>query len=149
MKKDKPEINMRKKDNGLLTEADRFAEEFKKDKEAKAAYREDQYLGDVETEGKFVELYCRDNQYVDGDRVKIIVNGEVIVKNLMLEGNYHPLLVDLKSGFNTVEFEALNQGTSGPNTAELKVYGEDGTLLVNKIWNLLTGAKASVMVIKK
>ncbi|WBL27197.1 hypothetical protein [Zunongwangia sp. HGR-M22] len=149
MKKEQPKVNMRIEDNGLLSEGDRVAKEWEKDKEAKAEYRKDQYLGDVKTEGKFVELYCRDHQYVDGDRVKITVNGEVIYKNFLLTGGYKPILVTLQSGFNTIEFEALNQGTSGPNTAQLKVFGEDGKQLVGQEWNLLTGAKASLMVIKQ
>ena len=38
----------------------------------------DQYLGDVKTTSKFVGIVCRDHEYVDGDRVKIYLNGEVI-----------------------------------------------------------------------
>ena len=125
MKKEEPKINMRQDKNGLLTEGDRVAAEWKADKKAKEEYANDQYLGDVKTTGKFVELYCRDHEFVDGDRVKITVNGEVIYKNLPLTGSYKPILVTLQSGFNTIEFEALNQGLSGPNTAMLIVFGED------------------------
>ncbi|MFC6860987.1 hypothetical protein [Zunongwangia atlantica] len=149
MKKEERKINMRQDKNGLLTEGDRVAAEWKADKKAKEEYANDQYLGDVKTTGKFVELYCRDHEFVDGDRVKITVNGEVIYKNLALTGSYKPILVTLQSGFNTIEFEALNQGLSGPNTAMLKVFGEDGQQLVSKEWNLLTGAKASLMVVKQ
>ncbi len=112
MKKEERKINMRQDKNGLLTEGDRVAAEWKADKKAKEEYANDQYLGDVKTTGKFVELYCRDHEFVDGDR-------------------------------------ALNQGLSGPNTAMLKVFGEDGQQLVSKEWNLLTGAKASLMVVKQ
>ena len=149
MKKEEPKINMRQDKNGLLTEGDRVAAEWKADKKSKEEYAKDQYLGDVKTNGKFVELYCRDHEFVDGDRVKITVNGEVIFKNLALTGSYKPILVTLQSGFNTIEFEALNQGLSGPNTAMLKVFGEDGQQLVSKEWNLLTGARASLMVVKQ
>ena len=149
MKKEERKINMRQDKNGLLTEGDRVAAEWKEDKKAKEEYAKDQYLGDVKTTGKFVELYCRDHEFVDGDRVKITVNGEVIFKNLALTGSYKPILVTLQSGFKTIEFEALNQGLSGPNTAMLKVFGENGKQLVSKEWNLLTGARASLMVVKQ
>jgi hypothetical protein len=31
--------------------------------------------------------------------------------------------------FNKIDFEALNQGSSGPNTAEFKVYDDKGSLI--------------------
>ena len=37
--------------------------------------------------------------------------------------------LDLKNGFNVVDFVALNQGTSGPNTAEIIVYDDQGKLI--------------------
>lgn len=137
-------------DNGLKTYIE---EDFKpkafEDNGMKNAHKKDQYLGDFKTSGKFVELYCRDHQYVDGDKVRIIVNGEVVHNSVTLGGGYSPILVKLKSGFNHIEFEALNQGTSGPNTAELRVFDENGIELAKKEWNLLTGAKASIIVVKQ
>ncbi|MFT7157938.1 MAG: hypothetical protein ACI8Q1_002963, partial [Parvicella sp.] len=46
-------------------------------------------------------------------------------------------------------FEALNQGDSGPNTAELHVYDDKGMLVSAHEWNLLTGNKASIIVYKQ
>lgn len=137
-------------DNGLLDyKEENFKPKAFKDKEAKDAYKKDQYLGDFKTSGKFVEVYCRDHEFVDGDRVRIYVNGEEIYNNLVLGGGYSPILVKLKDGFNTIEFEALNQGMSGPNTAELKVFDDNGKPVTQNEWNLLTGAKASVIIIKE
>lgn len=148
LQKDKPkEIDFRQTNDELLTAGDVVEKKWKKDNDIKNAHKEDQYLGDFSTTGKFVELYARDHQYVDGDKVKIIVNG-VEIRSITLGAGYHPILVKLESGFNNIEFEALNQGTSGPNTAELKVLDEDGKLVTTKIWNLLTGAKASLIVVK-
>ena len=120
-----------------------------KDKDVKESYRSDQYLGDYKTGGKFVEVYCRDHEYVDGDKVRVYVNGEVVQSSISLGAGYSPILVKLKNGFNNIEFEALNQGTSGPNTAELRVLDENGQELTLKEWNLLTGAKASIIVVKQ
>ena len=137
-------------DNGLMTyELENFTPKaFKKDKEAKEEYRQDQYLGDYLTTGNFVELYCRDHEYVDGDKVRVYVNGEMIQASIGLGGNYTPILVKLNRGFNTIEFEALNQGTSGPNTAELRIFDDKGNPLAQKEWNLLTGAIARIVVVK-
>ncbi len=144
----KEELNMRT-GNDLLTAADFIEKKWTEDKKASQEYAEDQYLGDFKTNGNFVEIYCRDYQYVDGDRVRVYVNGKVAHPGILLQASFTPVLVTLESGFNTVEFEALNQGTSGPNTASFKVIGEDGKMITSSEWNLLTGAKASMIVVKE
>lgn len=145
-----PSFSMRT-DNGLMTfkPKDFAPKAFTKDKEIKAEYRKDQYLGDLKTGGGFVELYCRDHEYVDGDRIRIYVNGEMIHNNIALGAGYHPILVRLNMGFNSIEFEALNQGTSGPNTAELRIFDENGMEMAKKEWNLMTGGKANLIVVKQ
>ena len=144
----KEELNMRT-GNDLLTAGDFIEKKWTEDKKAKEEYANDQYLGDFKTNGNFVEIYCRDYQYVDGDRVRVFVNGKMVHSSILLQANYTPVLVSLESGFNTVEFEALNQGTSGPNTAAIKVIGEDGKMITSSEWNLLTGAKASLIIVKE
>lgn len=109
----------------------------------------DQYLGDFKTNAKFVGIVCRDHEYVDGDRVKIYVNGQVIEYNMLLSGAFKGVNVDLAEGFNRLEFEALNQGSSGPNTAQIVVTDESGKVLHNNRWNLSTGSKASLIVVKE
>ena len=109
----------------------------------------DQYLGDFKTKGKFVGVVARDHEYVDGDRVKIYVNGEVVEFNMMLSGSFKGVNVDLKEGFNRIDFEALNQGSSGPNTAQIVVTDDEGNIIHNNRWNLSTGSKASLIVVKE
>ena len=149
LKEKEKTIDFRETPHDMETAGDVVAKKWKKDAEAKAEYKNDQYLGDIKTGGKFVEVYCRDHQSVDGDKVRILVNGKVVENSVTLTGGYTPILVVLEEGFNNIEFEALNQGASGPNTAELKVLDEDGKLVVAKEWNLLTGAKASLIVVKQ
>ena len=147
--KEKPKpIDLRENPNGLLTEADAMKKKWDKDKEIKEEYRRDQSLGNVVTQGRFVEVYCRDHQYIDGDKVQIFVNGELIAASVTLRAGFQPVLVTLQNGFNSIEFVALNQGSSGPNTAELRVLSEKGEQLAVKEWNLLTGAKAELIVVK-
>ncbi len=109
----------------------------------------DQYLGDFKTNAKFVGIVARDHEYVDGDRVKIYVNGSVVEHNLLLSGAFKGVNVDLVEGFNRLDFEALNQGSSGPNTAQVVVTDEAGKVLHNNRWNLSTGSKASLIVVKE
>ena len=109
----------------------------------------DMYLGDVKSSGKFVGVVCRDHEYVDGDRVKITANGKVIDHNVLLTAAYKGVNIDLKTGFNRIEFEALNEGQSAPNTAQIDVYDDKGVLIYSNKWNLSEGSKASLIVVKK
>lgn len=122
---------------------------FTKDKEIKAEYGKDMYLGDLKTTSKSVSIMYRDHEYVDGDRVKIFVNGEVIISNVMLEAQFRGFDMPLQDGFNRIEFQALNQGTSGPNTAQLQIRDEIGNVLATYEWNLLTGNKATAIIVKQ
>lgn len=149
LKKEPKKLDFRQTKNEFLTAGDAVEEKWKKDKEAKEEYGADQYMGDFTTTGGYVELYCRDHQSVDGDRVRIWVNGTVVEQSVVLGAGYRPILVPLDSGLNTIEFEALNQGYSGPNTAELRVFDAMGQPVTRNVWNLLTGAKASIIVLKQ
>lgn len=121
---------------------------FTKDKDADPEYGKDMYLGDIKTDSKFVTIHYRDHEFVDGDRVRIFVNGEVVMENAYLEGTFRGFNLPLDTGFNKIEFQALNQGTSGPNTAQLRILDETGAILASYEWNLLTGRKATAIVVK-
>lgn len=122
---------------------------FTQDKEAKPEYGKDMYLGDFKTNANTVSIMYRDHQYVDGDRVRIFVDGEIVVNNVMLEGSFRGFNLPLQAGFNRIEFQALNQGTSGPNTAQLEIHDEVGNVLASYEWNLLTGNKATAIIVKQ
>lgn len=108
----------------------------------------DMYLGDVKTSSKFVGVVCRDHEYVDGDRVKIYANGMVVEPNILLTGNFKGINLNLEKGFNRLDFQALNQGSSGPNTAQVDVYDDKGQLIYSNKWLLSTGSKASLIVVQ-
>lgn len=148
-KEEKKPINLTT-DNGLMEyKLENFTPKALKEKEAKSESRGDQYLGDFVTAGGFVELYCRDHEYVDGDKVRISVNGVVVSPMTALGAALTPIFVRLNNGLNEIEFEALNQGTSGPNTAELRVVDAEGKEVIKQQWNLTTGAKAKLVVVKQ
>ncbi len=109
----------------------------------------DMYMGDIKYNGKFVGIVCRDHEFVDGDQVRILLNGEIVEPKIFLTGAFKGLNVDLKRGFNRIEFEALNEGSSSPNTAQINVYDDEGKLLYANQWNLSTGSKASFIVVKE
>lgn len=112
-------------------------------------FKVDQYLGDFKSNAPFVQVIFRDHEAADGDRVKILFNDRVVEANVLLQERFKRLKVDLISGFNKIDFVALNQGESGPNTAEIRVYDNEGMLLMANQWNLATGTKATLIVAKE
>ena len=106
-------------------------------------------LGTINSATKTIKIECRDYSYVDGDRIKIYLNEQVVSDDIGLKGNYYVLYVDLKQGYNRIDFQALNQGFSGPNTAEFSVYDANGNLLSSKEWNLATAETATLGIIKQ
>lgn len=112
-------------------------------------YFADQYLGDIKSNGKYIGIVCRDHEFVDGDRVKIYMNDVVVEPNLLLTGAFKGINVDLQSGFNRLEFEALNHGSSAPNTAQVDVYDDTGKLIYSNKWLLSSGSKATLIVTKE
>ena len=95
---------------------------FQKDKEPRPEFARDQDLGDVTTSGDFVQIKYRDHEYVDGDLIRVYVNGDVVQSSVFLGASFSGFTLSLQPGANRIEFEAINQGSSGPNTAELHVY---------------------------
>jgi len=97
----------------------------------------------------FVKILCRDNQFVDGDRVRIYINDIIIQENVLLEGDYKIFEITLKNGFNKIDIEAINQGSSGPNTAEFQVIDDKGASISVNQWNLSAGFKATIVIVKE
>ena len=109
----------------------------------------DQYLGDFKSTDKVMQIVVRDHEYPDGDRIKILVNDQVVVANFLLVQQYRGVQLPLVEGFNKIDFVALNQGESGPNTAEVQIYNSQGQLKAANQWNLATGVKATYVIIKE
>ncbi|MFK7750575.1 MAG: hypothetical protein AB8B65_19445 [Kordia sp.] len=120
-----------------------------RDKQIQPEYKVEQYLGDFKSNGKFVKIVCRDHEFVDGDRVRVYLNDVVVIENIRLEAVYKKIDIPLKKGFNKIDFQALNQGSSGPNTAEFRVYNDKGELISANEWNLTTGIKATMIIVKE
>ena len=112
-------------------------------------FKVDQYLGDFKSNAERVRIVFRDHSQPDGDRIQVRLNDNVFSPNILLVESYKKLDVDLSLGFNKIDFVALNQGDSGPNTAEVRVYDEQGKLMMANQWNLATGSKATFIVVRE
>jgi len=149
-----------KKDNGqesVLVEKTKFknpGEDLKnklnnRDKAIQPEYRSNQFLGEFKSKTKYVKIVCRDHEYPDGDRVKLLLNDKTVITEILLEATVKEYYIDITNGFNKLDFEALNQGTSGPNTAAFSVYDDAGNLITSNEWNLTTGIKATIVVVRE
>jgi len=150
LKRKKSESDFNNK--GILTTAklneERFLKAFKKINGQYIYPKIDQDLGSFRTNSKSVNIICRDFQYPDGDRVTILINDVPVIQNIVLQQNYQKFNIPLDIGINRIAFKALNQGSSGPNTAAFKVYNDAGVLISSNEWNLATGAKATLVIAK-
>ncbi|MDO7173560.1 hypothetical protein [Mariniflexile sp. AS56] len=117
--------------------------------EARNGSLTDQYFGDFKSNAKSVNVSYRDHGYVDGDLIQVLVNDDVVQARVFLNGGFSGFKLDLQKGFNKIDFLALNQGESGPNTAEFRVIDDMGNLISANRWNLSTGVKATIIIVKE
>jgi hypothetical protein len=91
----------------------------------------------------------RDHQAVDGDEIRVWVNDRIVETRISLDNSMQGFELNLEPGFNKIDFEALNQGMSGPNTAEFRVYDDKGNVISANRWDLATGFKATIIIVKQ
>lgn len=145
-------------DNFSMYQTDEFVDrgaeymdrvQVKRKGESNKPFRGNQFFGEYRSNSAYVEVMARDFEYEDGDRIKVLVNDRTVIANIVLTNDFKGLQIQLQPGFNKIDFEALNQGTSGPNTAEFRVYDEQQKLVSSNQWNLATGFKATVIIVKE
>lgn len=77
---------------------------------------------DVTVSQRKIDLELSDNGgEIDGDRIKLLLNGSVILADHTLTGEGTTISLDLKKGINQVVIQALNEGYSSPNTVYVAI----------------------------
>ena len=142
------DIDLSKQSN-LVKPAWKIRQDFSEGKNKNSDLNRDYFLGNIETRSNYVMIKCRDHEYVDGDRIRLMLNGSVIHPNIILNSSYYSVDIDLEDGYNNIDFVALNEGQSSPNTAQLVVLDQFGNEISNKSWLLSTGYKAKLVIFKK
>ncbi|AYN03716.1 MULTISPECIES: hypothetical protein [unclassified Flavobacterium] len=112
-------------------------------------YRRNQYLGSFKTKSLTSTIRYRDAAFVDGDKIKVYLNDQIIVPEVSLNGEFQEFKIKLVDGINKIDFEALNEGFASPNTAEFQVFDDKGTVIEASQWNVGTGYKATIRLIKE
>ncbi len=123
---------------------------YKKEENSKGIfYRKNQNLGTFKTVSITSKILYRDAAFVDGDKIKVYVNNKVIQPEVLLEGQFKGFEIQLEKGSNRIDFEALNEGFAAPNTAQFQVFDDKGILISASTWNLGTGYKATIILVKE
>lgn len=121
----------------------------KKEGEIQDRFKSDTFLGQFSSSTKTIKIACRDHEAPDGDLVRVWLNDKIAVNQIMLDIDFKEIYLELNEGINKIEFEALNQGESGPNTAQFVIVNAKGVVVTSNKWNLTTGVKAKVIVVKE
>lgn len=137
------------KNNGFIKPEYKIQPNLNGENEMMEEYKRAKFFGSFISKSKFVKVLCRDHQAIDGDRVSVVLNDKVVEANISLDAEFSVYYIELATGFNNLEFLALNQGLSGPNTAQFIVLDEFDAVIMSNIWNLATGAKASMSIFKE
>ena len=106
------------------------------------------FLGDFKTKSNYVRIVCRDFGEFDGDKVSVYLNDVLINGEVLLEISSKQIIINLSKGFNKIQFLALNEGYSSPNTAEFEMFDDKGNVVTSNQWNLFTGDRATINVTK-
>lgn len=107
-------------------------------------------FGNFETESNTVILnFADDGAILDGDAIRILLNDKVVVdqKVLSRESEYHVL--HLVPGFNKIEVEAIDEGTSKPMSMYLSIRDGFNVLFREKSYLLSIGSKAKIVIVRK
>lgn len=109
----------------------------------------DQFLGEFRTSTQFTNVVCRDFGEEDGDLIMVLLNDEVVVTKLVLTNGFKTFKIPLVDGINKIDFQALNQGALGFNTAEFQLYDDNEKLMSQNRWFLATSKKATLIIVKE
>ncbi|HTF81292.1 MAG TPA: hypothetical protein VL947_06200 [Cytophagales bacterium] len=76
---------------------------------------------DVHVTNNNVSLSFRDYSSIDGDIINVYLNGALVIPNLTLTGSYQNFNFTINPGHNELVVVAVNEGSSTPNTCEIRV----------------------------
>ena len=93
-----------------------------------------------------LRLFIWDANMEDGDRIKLTINGDIILDNFETTNNRKNIKYKLLEGENIIEFKATNLGTSPPNTSRIELL--DSKTKYPIIIQLKLGKTAIVKIIK-
>ena len=125
---------------------DKLNEQLKEDGIRPELFNRDMDLGQFVVYTQKINLDSRDYGIVDGDLVRVWVNGQIVTNQIYLESKFKELVLSLEKGVNVIEIEALNYGDLSPNTGQFTFYDQNKEFVTNQYWNLGVGYKARILI---
>jgi hypothetical protein len=125
---------------------EKFNQQLKEDGISPELYNRDMNLGQFVVYTQQINLNSRDYGAIDGDLVRVWVNGVIVTNQIYLESQFKVLVLSLEKGINVVEIEALNYGELSPNTGQFAFYDNNKEFITNQYWNLGIGYKARILI---
>jgi len=78
-------------------------------------------LEDVTVDSRYITIEVWDHSAEDGDQIDLTLNGIYLLENYIIMHEHKIIDVTLEDGKNRLVVHADNQGSSGPNTASIKI----------------------------
>ena len=75
----------------------------------------------INWESNKLKLFIWDANQEDGDKITLIINGNIVLDGFKTTNKRKKIKFKLKQGENTVEIKAANLGTSPPNTSRIEL----------------------------
>ena len=130
-------------------QSDALAKALKDAQEKAKALGQGQVIGMCETSAAQVTVRLWDHGGEDGDLVQLTFNNRDVATRLELRNAPKSFTLALEPGGNYITALALNQGTTGPNTASIEIAPCHGDQPDTFEWNMLTGQKRTVSVVRQ
>jgi hypothetical protein len=75
----------------------------------------------IDWENDKLTLYLWDGNQEDGDRIQLIINGEIVLYDYTCKRKQKKIKYKLKEGKNTIQIKAISLGSSPPNTSRIEL----------------------------
>jgi hypothetical protein len=93
-----------------------------------------------------IKLFIWDANQEDGDKIQLIINGNIILNNFETKNKRKKIRYRLIDGVNTIEIKATNLGTSPPNSSRIELV--DSKTKYPIITQLELGKSVIIQIIK-
>jgi len=100
----------------------------------------------INWESDKIKLFIWDANQEDGDKIQLIINGNIILNNFETKNKRKKIKYRLVDGENIIEIKATNSGTSPPNTSRIELV--DSKIKYPIITQLELGKSAIIKIIK-
>lgn len=102
----------------------------------------------IELDNEQVILELKDYDVVDGDIISLLLNGEPVLTNVELKGDYEKYNLTLHKGINMLTLKSVSAGKNGPNTCAFRI-SDGGLFITGKLAETSSGTQSVKIVCQK